>query len=243
MMGLQVFPMSNTPNEESQDGYLGDDEEDEATLWKGIQIRVMDVVKLDESPTPRKNSTNDIIAATVVDPDDRAPERKDSRRYRLIASGKKRMRPTVAPEEKECLVTWVKVGDLEAWALWDSGSTTSGVTPAFAELAKLKVDTLTDPHILQLGTVGSRSIIKYGADVPVEIASHKFMAYVDVANFDRYDMIIGTPMMRRNKVLLDFDKDRVIVNGIAIPAIKVKEPNLDPRLHRHRTTDKKTKVE
>ena len=203
----------------------------------------MDVVKLDELSTSWNNSTNDVIAATVVDPDDRAPERKDSRRYRLIASGKKRMRPMVAPEEKECLATWVKVGDLEAWALWDSGSTTSGVTPAFAELAKLKVDTLIDPHILQLGTVGSRSIIKYGTDMPVEVAGHKFMAYVDVANFDRYDMIIGTPMMRRNKVLLDFNTDRVIVNGITIPAIKVKELNLNPRLHHHRTMDKKPKAE
>jgi hypothetical protein len=79
--------------------------------------------------------------------------------------------------------------------------------------------------------------------VPVEVAGHKFMAYVDVANFDRYDMIIGTPMMRRNKVLLDFNTDKVIVNGTAIPAIKVKEPNLDPQLHRHRTTDKKIKAE
>ncbi len=61
----------------------------------------------------------------------------------------------VSQEEKECLATWVKVRDLEAWTLWDSESTTSGITSAFEELAKIKVDTLEDPHILQLGTVGS----------------------------------------------------------------------------------------
>jgi hypothetical protein len=38
MMGLQIFPMSNTPIEDSQDGYLGDDEEDEATPYRGIQL-------------------------------------------------------------------------------------------------------------------------------------------------------------------------------------------------------------
>ena len=99
------------------------------------------------------------------------------------------------PEDKECLATWVKVEDLEAWTLWDSGSTTTGITPAFAEHAKVRIDTLEDPHILQLGTVGSRSSIKYGADVMIQVAKVKSTSYVDIANFDRYDMIIGTPWM------------------------------------------------
>jgi hypothetical protein len=86
-------------------------------------------------------------------------------------------------------------GDLAAWTLWDSGSTTTGITPAFAELAKIKVDTLEDPHVLQLGTVGSRSIIKYGADATITVANVRDTAYVDIANFDRFDMIIGTPWM------------------------------------------------
>ena len=119
------------------------------------------------------------------------------------------------------------------------GSTTSGITPAFAELAKIKVDTLEDPHILQLGTVGSRSIIKYGADVSIQMEGLTFESYVDIANFDRYDMIVGTPLMRRNKILLDFGADEVVVNRKRIPAIKIKVKNLDIRVHCHRATDKK----
>ena len=119
------------------------------------------------------------------------------------------------------------IGDLAAWTLWDSGSTTTGITPAFAELAKVKVDTLEDPHMLQLGTVGSQSIIKYGADVPISVANVKTTSYVDIMNFDRYDMIMGTPWMRRHKVLLDFDVNRVIINGMSIPAIKVLAKDLD----------------
>jgi len=61
---------------------------------------------------------------------------------------------------------------------------------------------------------------------------------VDIANFDRYDMIMGTPWMRRHKVLLDFNANRVIINGTSIPAIKVTAKDLDPRLRRHRTTDR-----
>ena len=112
------------------------------------------------------------------------------KKYTFRHSGKTRIRPVVSPDERECLATWVVVGELAAWTLWDSGSTTTGITPAFAEHAKVKVDTLEDPHILQLGTVGSRSIIKYGADIPIKVGNTEVVSYVDIANFDRYDMII-----------------------------------------------------
>ena len=166
------------------------------------------------------------------------PKWQPNRKYRLHHSGKTRLRPQVPQEEKECLASWVRVGELAAWALWDSGSTLTGVTPAFAEIAKLRLDTLEDPHVLQLGTVGSRSIIKYGADVRVRVGKADVMSYVDIANFDRYDMIIGTPWMRRNKVRLDFENDQVVVGGTAVPAVKVKAKDLDTRVRRHRATDK-----
>lgn len=161
------------------------------------------------------------------------------RKYQLRHSGKRRLRPSVRPEDRECLATWVEIDGLQAWTLWDSGSTTTGVTPAFAEIAKVKIDTLEDPHVLQLGTVGSRSIIKYGADVEMKVAKTAVKTYVDIANFDRYDMIVGTPWMRRNRVVLDFSTNTVIVDGVGIPAIKIKEKDLDPRLRRHRATEKK----
>jgi hypothetical protein len=45
--------------------------------------------------------------------------------------------------------------------------------------------------------------------------------------------------MRKHNVVLDFEKNQVIVNGTPIPAIKAGEKDLDPRLRRQRTTDKK----
>lgn len=63
--------------------------------------------------------------------------------------------PNDEAKKKQCLATLVKIGDLEAWALWDSGSTISGITPSFAHVAKVRVTKLLDPHILQLETVGS----------------------------------------------------------------------------------------
>jgi len=179
------------------------------------------------------------IAAGAVTPKSGVPSHLSNVKYRFRHSGKTRLRPATSPDDKECLATWVTIGDLAAWTLWDSGSTTTGITPAFAEHAKVEVDTLEDPHVLQLGTVGSRSIIKYGADVLITVANVKATSYVDIANFDRYDMIIGTPWMRRHKVLLDFNANRVIINGSPIQAIKVTAKDLDPRIRRHRTTDKR----
>src|SRR5271156_4442891 len=126
---------------------------------------------------------------------------------------------------------------MEAWMLWDSGSTTTGITPTFAQVANIQVDTLLDPHILQLGTVGSRSSIKHGMDTRIVLPGFNDTLYVDVANFDRYDMIIGTPFMRANKVLLDFDANEIVVNGVRTKAERVAGDS-DGRLQRQRIVNK-----
>ena len=198
-------------------------------------MAVMTVMPMDRA--------TDVIAASDIGPKPKGPVEKDNRNFRIRSSGKLRERPQVKPEDKECLATWTKVGDLEAWTLWDSGSTTSGITPSYAELAKIVVDTLTDPHVLQLGTVGSRSIIKFGADISLRIAKQLYSSYVDVANFDRYDMIIGTPFMRKHGVLLDFKRSRVIINDMVLPAIRIELGDGDARLRRYRAMDKKKKQE
>jgi len=127
----------------------------------------MTVAPSKEVITTSDDSPNypDTIAASVVGLMPEKPVEKDNRRYRIRSSGRTRERPQVRPEDKECLATWTKVSGLRAWTLWDSGSTTSGITPQYAELVKIIVDTLEDPHVLQLGTVGSRSIIKFGTDI------------------------------------------------------------------------------
>ena len=47
------------------------------------------------------------------------------------------------------------------------------------------------------------------------------MIYMDVANFDRYNMIVRTLYMWNNKVHLDFEDNRIIINGVATPATPV----------------------
>jgi hypothetical protein len=86
----------------------------------------------------------------------------------------------------------VKVNGLDAYALLDSGCTTVSVTHDFARVAKLRVMQLENPVTLQLGTVGSRSMINFGAVSRLELGTIRDdNSYMDVVNIDRYDMIIG----------------------------------------------------
>ena len=67
-----------------------------------------------------------------------------------------------------------------------------GVTPAFAQVADIRVFPLMNPHMLQLGTIGSQASVNYGANIRMEAPGISCNTYVDIVNFDRYDMIIGT---------------------------------------------------
>jgi hypothetical protein len=85
--------------------------------------------------------------------------------------------PTYAPAKKQCLATYIDVGGYKAWMLWDSGSTTTGVTPLFTHVAGLTVFPLSNPHTLQLGTIGSCSIVNYGTESQVKAPSVERITY------------------------------------------------------------------
>ena len=92
------------------------------------------------------------LAASIVFPLSKVTQQNNAEgvrmcKHKLKSSHKRRMRPPTSPDEKECLATWVGVNGLEAWALWDSGSTMTGITLSFAEITKVPVDQyFTVPH-------------------------------------------------------------------------------------------------
>ena len=123
----------------------------------------------------------------------------------MRVSKESRLRPMIPQGMKECLAMLIDIAGYQAWTLWDSGSTTTGITPSFINVAKIKVFLLSNPHILQLGTVGSQAAVNFGTYVHISMYGLLREEYVDVANFDHYDMIIGTPFMCARKVVLDFE--------------------------------------
>jgi hypothetical protein len=114
-------------------------------------------------------------------------------------------RPLMHGNDRRCMAVLVKVNGLEAYALLDTGSTTLSITHDFARVAKLRVSQLENPVSLQLGTIGSRSTINFGTRAHLELGPIcETDAYMDVVNLDRYDMVIGTPFMRKHGLVLDF---------------------------------------
>ncbi|KAG6870269.1 hypothetical protein C0992_000547, partial [Termitomyces sp. T32_za158] len=65
-----------------------------------------------------------------------------------------------------------------------------GITPQFTHVNAIRVHELTEPLMLQLGTVGSCAVVQFGVEVKVKTSGQPTKEYVDIANFDRYDMII-----------------------------------------------------
>ncbi|KAG6893869.1 hypothetical protein C0992_008330, partial [Termitomyces sp. T32_za158] len=155
----------------------------------------------------------------------------------LQKAADKLQRPHYTPQEKECLVTYVEVNGHPAWTLWDSGSTTTGIMPQFTHVNAIRVHELMEPLMLQLGTVGSHAMVQFGVEVKVKTSGQPMKEYVDIANFDRYDMIIGMPFMRKNKVSLDFVNNKVIVNGTPLRAERVVLADTDGRLRRNATVE------
>ncbi|KAF9439866.1 hypothetical protein P691DRAFT_689435 [Macrolepiota fuliginosa MF-IS2] len=94
--------------------------------------------------------------------------------------------------------------------LWDSGSTTTSIMPMLAQIANVEVSELIDLHTLQLGTIRSRSQVKYGTTMDLRIKGCKYTTYLDVANFDHYDMIIGTLFMHKHSVFFFFFYRRLL---------------------------------
>jgi hypothetical protein len=125
---------------------------------------------------------------------------------------------------ESCLAAFVDINGMEAFALFDSGSSADVISPDFAQVSDARVHTLEKPVPLQLGTVGSRASINYGTQTSVELGGKRVdRYYLDVVNIDRYDAILGAPFMREFGVRLDFLSNSVIVGNTAIEALLPEE--------------------
>ncbi|KAG6892441.1 hypothetical protein C0995_003701, partial [Termitomyces sp. Mi166 len=90
----------------------------------------------------------------------------------LQKAANKLQQPQYTPQEKECLVTYVEVNGHPAWTLWDSGSTTTGIMPQFVHVNAIHVHELSEPLMLQLGTVGSHAMVQFGMEVKIKVSGH-----------------------------------------------------------------------
>ena len=133
-------------------------------------------------------------------------------------------RPRRSKAYESCLAAYVEVNGMEAFTLFDSGSSADAISPDFAQVSDTRIHTLDKPIPLQLGTVGSRASINYGVRTSVEFGGKKEEKYyLDVVNIDRYDAILGAPFMRKFGIQLDFGSNSIVVGSATIRALLPEE--------------------
>ena len=132
--------------------------------------------------------------------------------------------PRCSKAYESCLATYVEINGMEAFTLFDSGSSADAISPDFAQVSNTRIHTLDKPVPLQLGTVGSRALINYGVRTSVELTSRKEEKYyLNVVNIDKYDVILGAPFMRKFGIQLDFDSNSIVVRDTTIRALLPEE--------------------
>ena len=87
------------------------------------------------------------------------------------------------------------------------------MSPDFARVGSLPIKVLTDPVTLQLGCVGSQSKIYFGVETKIRFDLIQKECYLDIANLDKYDAILGMVFLRQNGISLDFEHLEIVIRG------------------------------
>ncbi|KAI0040190.1 hypothetical protein FA95DRAFT_1503196 [Auriscalpium vulgare] len=131
--------------------------------------------------------------------------------------------PVRNPHLHQVLAANLRIGSADMYVLFDSGSTTNGISHEAAHVANLDIFQLKEPMTLQLGCVGSRSRVNFGTRSAVTIGGRALPCFLDIVNIEHYDVILGTPFLKEYRAVLDFEHNVVRVGAVEIPALTVAE--------------------
>ena len=214
--GSQYSPSSSTDesihsgSESGSDSSMSDDPSDESIKSETQpQVNRLNVEDSEDSEDLRYVRA---VRAKITPAVEEHPSR--------LAMNRKLDRPKRSKRQETCLAGWIRINGIDAFTLFDSGSNTDTLSPGFAQVANIQTRKLEHQVPLQLGMVGSRAAINYGAQVPIGLGETKCPDYYfDIVNIDRYDCIAGAPMMRRLGVRLDFRDDLIHIGEQRIRAL------------------------
>ena len=162
---------------------------------------------------------------------------------------KERSRPLQKCNDNQPISVYWEIGGVKADCLIDSGCEGIMISPSFIRVAKIKPFLLDKPIGIRLAVTGRKSVINYGANATIKYNGKELKEYFDIINIDYYDAILGTPFLRKHKVMINFInnclriKDKIIHNqaneykvgegnpqknkkNISMKALKQEEPKI-----------------
>ena len=111
---------------------------------------------------------------------------------------------------------------MKAHCLLNSGSEGVLLSLEFTRATGIKTFALEQPIALQLACIGSQSKINYGPHPTIKIGCKAVEEYFDIMNIKHYNAILGTPVLRKMGIVLDFRSPGIIwIGNEVIPTGKV----------------------
>ncbi|KIJ29917.1 hypothetical protein M422DRAFT_94802, partial [Sphaerobolus stellatus SS14] len=109
------------------------------------------------------------------------------------------------------------VGGTKACCLFDSGCEGIIMSSEFARATGICMHKLPEPIGIQQAFQGSRAKLYYTATTDITVGQQMYKEMFDIANVDYYDVMLGTPFLRRVKANIDFNGlGSIIINGETI---------------------------
>ena len=131
---------------------------------------------------------------------------------------KERSRPLWKCNDNQPISVFWEIGGVKGHCLINSRCKGIMISPSFIKVAKIKPFLLDKPIGIQLAVTGSKSVINYGENATIKYNEKEAKEYFDIVNIDYYDEILGTPFLRKHKVVIDSMnnclriKDKLICN-------------------------------
>ena len=113
-------------------------------------------------------------------------------------------RPIWPHSDNHTLTGYWEINSVKVHCLLDSGSEGVLLSLEFTRAMGIQMFALEKPIALQLACIGSRLMINYGTHMTIKIGHKVVEEYFDITNIEHYDMILGTPFLRKMGIVLDF---------------------------------------
>ncbi|KIJ42798.1 hypothetical protein M422DRAFT_170697, partial [Sphaerobolus stellatus SS14] len=128
----------------------------------------------------------------------------------------KTTRPTRSKNNLLTITGYFLVGGTKARCLFDSSCEGIIMSSEFARATGIHMHKLPEPIGMQQAFQGSRAKLYYTATTDITIGQRTYTETFDIANIDYYDVMLGTPFLRRVKTNIDFNGLGSIVPSRAI---------------------------